>query len=245
MTAEVWHGAPRTDTAVGFPPAPGYGVYGGPVTSYAGTRWQFGDVILIREVHKDQVWLVTSEYVVEDTGDRLVTFIPPGAEFGFPDDHPLGVHPWKSHGHFAWTGHGSLHLHFPGQPWRVSVFWTGPDRAFECWYIDVVEPVRRFEGGLECRDQELDLVILPDGSVHDKDVELFEQEVRDGRFTAEEAATVRSDFARIRAIVMQDGVPVESHWAGWQPPADWGALPLPADWQHLADRGRSVTNPSR
>ncbi|MFC6715473.1 DUF402 domain-containing protein [Branchiibius cervicis] len=201
------------------------------MTSYSGTRWKPGDVILTREIHHGAVWLVTSEYVVEDTGDRLVTYIPAGAQMGFPEPHPLGEHPWKARGHDRWTGHGSLSIVREGEPWSVSVFWTGPDRTFECWYIDVIRPIERFDGGIDGSDHELDLVIGSDGVVHEKDVELFEQEVLDGRFTQEEATQIRADFGRVKALVERDGVPVESHWASWKPPAEWGPLDLPEDWQ--------------
>ncbi|TWE11450.1 DUF402 domain-containing protein [Rudaeicoccus suwonensis] len=201
---------------------------------FSGTCWEPGDVILTREIHRDAVWMATCEYVVEDTGDRLVTFIPPGAEFGFPDGHPLGEHPWKSRGAQRWTGHGKLTIARFGQPWQVSVFWHGDNRELECWYIDMIRPIQRFSGGIDGTDQELDLVIAPDGTIEEKDVTEFEQEVLDGRFTDAEAATLRADFARVKNLVERDGVPAESHWATWEPPNNWDPLDLPTDWAQFA-----------
>lgn len=198
---------------------------------YTGTRWEFGDVILTREIHHGVVWLVTSEYVVEDTGDRLVTYIPSGAQMGFPKPHPLGEHPWKARGHDRWTGHGALTIVRAGEPWQTTVFWTGPEREFECWYIDVIAPIQRFEGGIDGSDQELDLVIGPDGTVEEKDVELFEQEVLDGRFSEAQAEQIRANFERVKGLVSANGVLVEHHWAHWEPPAEWGPLDLPDDWR--------------
>lgn len=70
-------------------------------------------------------------HVVEDSDDRLVTYVAPGAPFGFPSGpwptHD-GRHPW--HGRSAWSGHGCLMLHRPGDHHPVWHFWDGPDPSW-------------------------------------------------------------------------------------------------------------------
>lgn len=51
--------------------------------------------------------------------------------------------------------------------------------------------------GFETFDQELDLLVLPDGSYPCKDVDQFERLVGDGRLPAAEAAAVRAEAARV------------------------------------------------
>lgn len=200
---------------------------------FTGTQWSPGDTILSRQILKGQVWAVFPEYVVHDDGDLLITYIQTGSEFGFPSTHGLDAHPWQGR-YTHWTGHGSLSFARQGEPWGFSTFWTGDNRKFDCWYVDLMAPYSRFEGGVDSLDHELDLVIHPDGTIEEKDVDLFEQEVRDGRFDPELADQIRANFSRIKHLLTTDGVPYEREWQTWEPPADWGALALPQEWQDLA-----------
>ncbi len=64
-------------------------------------------------------WLGTIVFVVRDTPDLLVSYLPEDAPFGFPEgDWPGdGRHPW--HGRGAWEGHGVLMLQRPGESYAV------------------------------------------------------------------------------------------------------------------------------
>ncbi|WP_431729221.1 hypothetical protein [Verrucosispora sp. TAA-831] len=75
-----------------------------------------------------EVWFAVPTICVEDSADLLALYLPPGAEFGFPDEgvFPCGRHPWQTAGHTAWTGHGKLMLQRPGEAHSVDVFWSGP-----------------------------------------------------------------------------------------------------------------------
>lgn len=201
---------------------------------FSGTRWAHGDVILTRQILKGQVWAVFPQYVVEDTGERLVTFIQTGSEMGFPETKDnLEVNPWKERGYTHWFGHGSLCLASEGEAWSISVFWEGEDRHFALWYIDLCAPFTRFNGGINTLDHELDLEVGPDGIVQEKDVELFEERVRQGRYSAEEAVQIRATFAQLRTRLRISGVPAEPSWATWQPPKSWGPLNLPEGWDEI------------
>ena len=92
-------------------------------------RWEPGQLIVRREVlglapHSQpapkpdwcgRVWEGLPVYVVEDTAEHLVIYVPEGAEIGFVDgDWPTadGKHPW--HGKTHWEGHGCLQVQRPG-----------------------------------------------------------------------------------------------------------------------------------
>jgi hypothetical protein len=120
--------------------------------------WQPGEQIVRREIWRGRPWAVTVVFVVEDTPDLLVSYLPEGAPFGFPEGDwpgPTGRHPW--HGRGAWHGHGVLMLQRPGESYAVWHFWDGPEREFAGWYLNLQEPFRRTAVGYDTEDLELDV----------------------------------------------------------------------------------------
>lgn len=71
--------------------------------------------------------------------------------------------------------------------------------------------------GFETFDQELDLLVLPDGSYRWKDVDQFERLVGDGRLPAAEAAAVRAEAARVADALDRGEHWWDASWADWQP----------------------------
>ena len=158
-----------------------------------GGRWQYGQVVVARDIAPDeQPWLAYPVYVVEDTDDLLVTYLPEGAPLGYLRDSD---HPW--HPRAAWVGTGILIVRRPGDAYSVIHFWRGPDDAFSCWYLNLEAPFRRTSIGLDYSDQELDVVVLPDGSWSFKDWDLLDEHVARGRYTSEQAAQIRREGERI------------------------------------------------
>jgi hypothetical protein len=198
-------------------------------------RWRRGDVVLRREVLNDgRAWCVVPVRVVEDRPDLLVTYLPAGAPFEFPPgDWPTadGRHPW--HGRTGWAGHGALMLQRPGESYAVWHFWTGPERDFAWWYLNLQEPFRRTADGYDTQDLELDLVVLPDGSWSFKDWDLVDQRVAEGRFTPDQAAAIRAEGVRLGEMVEAgaDGRGAgggrpgwwDPAWAAWSPEPGWDA----------------------
>ncbi|MGC5019560.1 hypothetical protein [Micromonospora sp. DT47] len=88
-------------------------------------RFAPGDVVVRREILRGEVWFGCPTVCVEDSADLLALYLPPGAEFGFPEHgtFPCGRHPWQTAEHTAWSGHGKLMLQRPCDPRR-----GGPDR---------------------------------------------------------------------------------------------------------------------
>lgn len=131
---------------------------------YPASRWETGEVVVRREVLSDgRVWLELPVIVVRDDPDLLATYIAEGAPFRFPAGDwptPDGHHPW--HALTSWEPPGVLMLQRPGEAYAVWVFWSGPNREFDCWYINLQQPFRRTTTGYDTLDMELDIVVPVD-----------------------------------------------------------------------------------
>jgi hypothetical protein len=193
--------------------------------------WTHGQAIVRREVLKTGPWLGTIVFVVEDAPNRLVTYLPEGAPFGFPEGDwptPDGRHPW--HGRCAWEGHGTLMLQQPGERYAVWYFWNGPERAFAGWYLNLQEPFRRTSIGYDTQDLELDIWVFPDGSWQVKDLELLPQRVAEGRWTEAEAASIRAEGDHLVTRLERGERWWDAHWSTWSPDPAWNPPALPAGW---------------
>jgi hypothetical protein len=191
--------------------------------------WTPGNVLLRREVLNDgRVWLEFAVITVEDMPDLLVSYIPEGAPFRFPEgDWPTEnrLHPW--HGKERWHGHGVLMLQRPGESYAVWVFWNGPERTFHGWYLNLQEPFRRTDRGYDTQDLELDIWLPATGGWQLKDDEVLEERVRAGRYTAEQIVETRALAARIIADLETNGRWWSEDWADWEPDPSWPTPSLP------------------
>lgn len=209
-------------------------------------RWSRGEVVVRREVlgldpiprpepHPEwygQAWAVMPTVVVEDTDEHLVTYFAPGARFGFPPgDWPIdgGDHPW-SRGSGTWEGNGTLMIQRPGDHFAVWHFWTGEDREFSCWYVNLQTAFVRTDRGFDTQDLELDVVVDPNGRVTVKDDDLLDVRVAEGRYTAELAAWVRELGADLVARLESGDWWFDRRWADWEPDPAWRDSELPPGW---------------
>jgi len=71
----------------------------------------------------------------------------------------------------------------PGDHHAVWHFWTGPDREFACWYINLQTAFVRTAIGYDTQDLELDIIVLPDGSWTLKDLDVLDDRVAEGRIS--------------------------------------------------------------
>lgn len=216
----------------------------GPVSE----RWGAGDLIVRREVlglgpvtatgpkppWHGRPWEGLPVYVVDDSDEQLVTYIPEGAEMGFVEGHwptPDRKHPW--HYKTRWEGHGCLMLQRPGDPFAIWHFWTGPDRTFECWYINLQAAFVRTEIGYDTQDFELDFVVSPDGSFVVKDLDVLDDRVTEGRFTTDLVAWIRDLGSQMSADLTARRHWWDPSWAHWAPPRDWRDPRLPPNWSSV------------
>jgi hypothetical protein len=190
-----------------------------------------GTHVLFRQVWHGLPWLSIPVEVIEDGPELLVLHQATGTPFGFHEGHPLGIHPWSGRTHTY--GPGILMLQRPGEAHAIWHFWEeGEQRRFRGWYVNFQEPFRRRPFGFDTQDQQLDLWLPVDGEPQWKDVELFAQNVREGRFTEAEHAAVHAEGDRVYAMVERGERWWDPRWSEWQP----GAAPppeLPDGWRDL------------
>ena len=208
-------------------------------------HWEPGQLIVRREVlglgpgfHPTprpdwygRPWEAVPVYVVEDTAEQLVTYLPDGAEVGFVDGDwptPDGKHPW--HGKAQWEGHGCLMVQRRGEAHAVWHLWTGPHREFACWYINLQAEFVRTGIGYDTQDFELDLVVHPDGTYVVKDLEVLDDRVAEGRFTAELVAWIRELGTELSRELDAGRHWWDPKWSRWTPPAGLENARLPATW---------------
>jgi hypothetical protein len=181
--------------------------------------WSEGDVITRREVLSDgRCWSSFPVVVVRDEPGLLVTYIEEGAPFTFPPGDwptPDGRHPWADRA--CWNGHGVLMLQRPGDAYAVWAFWQGPQREFHGWYVNLQEPFRRWDGGYDTQDLELDIWLPRGGGWVLKDDELLDVRVREGRFTQDQARAIRREAARITAELDAGRRWWDDAWSEWRP----------------------------
>jgi hypothetical protein len=197
-------------------------------------RWNRDDLIIRSEVLGLQpaevatstaatgVWLEAPVFVVDDGPEHLVTYMPPGAPFRFPEGSwPTidGRHPW--HGRAGWQGNGCLMVQRPGEHYAVWHFWDGPDREFVCWYLNLQTAFVRTADGYETQDLELDLVVFADGAHIVKDEEVLDDRVSEGRYTPELVTWIRQYGRRLIQRLEAGGPWWDRSWAEWEPDPAW------------------------
>ena len=207
-------------------------------------RWNHGDLIVKRErlglqpaqVATPQpaagIWFGLPVYVVEDTADQLVTYIAPGAEFGFAaGDWPTedGKHPY--HGRGSWDGAGCLMVQRTVDHHAIWHFWND-DRELSVWYVNLQTAFERTPVGFDTQDLDLDIIVFPDSSHLLKDDEVMEQRIHEGRYSAELVDWVRAYGARFTERLDREGVFWDQAWADWEPPEQWRNPRLPTGWEH-------------
>ena len=111
----------------------------------------------------------------------------------------------------------------PGASHSVSWGWN-PDGTFAGWYVNLETPARRWPGGVDTRDQVLDVLIAPDRSHTWKD----EAEV--GFLDASAAARARLEGERVIGLATAGAFPFDGSLIDFQPPPDWSPAELPPWW---------------
>lgn len=204
-------------------------------------RWSRDDLIIRSEVLGLQpaevatatsatgVWLEAPVFVVDDGPEQLVTYMPPGAPFRFPEGSwPTtdGRHPW--HGRAGWQGNGCLMVQSPGEHYAVWHFWDGPDREFMCWYLNLQTAFVRTAHGYQTQDLELDLIVFADGAHIVKDEEVLDDRVSEGRYTPELVTWIRQYGQMLIQRLEAEGPWWDRSWAEWEPDPAWQTPAFPA-----------------
>lgn len=209
-------------------------------------RWKPGEIVLRREVlalnpdglpapegapWAHRPWMALPVYVVEDAPTTLATYIATDAEFGFfPGEWPIagGIHPWSRQG--SWRGHGVLMIQEPTEHYSVWHFWSGDDRAFQCWYLNLQTAFVRSELGFDTQDLELDVIVFPDRSWVVKDRDVLDVRLAEGRFTPALHARILEIGEYLTNRLAAEGPWWDTTWADWVPDPSWVSPRLQEGW---------------
>jgi predicted RNA-binding protein associated with RNAse of E/G family len=112
-------------------------------------------------------------------------------------------------------------LHRPGEHHSVWHFWTGPERTFQHWYLNLQTAFVRDTGGFDTQDLELDLIVHPDGSHQLKDDEVLDDRVAEGRYPSQLVDWTRAYGQELIGRLEREGSWWDQAWARWTPPPDW------------------------
>jgi hypothetical protein len=135
----------------------------------------------------------------------------------------------------TWQPFRTLMLMPPGAAHCVWWSWR-PDGKFEGWYVNLERPVTRWAGGVDVYDQELDLLVYPDGRWSWKDEDAFAEYTGHPAFWDEaEAAEVREEGERLLALARAGAAPFDGRWIDFQPDPAWGLTSMPHWWELPAD----------
>jgi hypothetical protein len=173
-----------------------------------------GEPIVVRHVRQGNVFMVWSAIAVRDDEDLLALWIPPGAQClrpavraELPYEQTLVERPWHEPGVLQLWPVGAAHA--------VWVFEHG-------WYVNLQDPFRRTQHGVDTADQLLDLVRTKDGEWRWKDESELAAAVLQGYLTEEESREIRAEAER---VIARDAFP--TGWEDWEPDPSWPVPTLP------------------
>ncbi len=135
-------------------------------------------------------------------------------------------------GHKTWTQHNVLKLVREGDAYSAQAFFNEAGE-FVCWYINLQEPMRRFELGYDTRDNSLDILVGRDLSWWQwKDEEETERAVDIGIYSRAEVDEIRRHGEAVIGLV-ESGDAWWTAWDGWTPDPAQAAPVLPDGWDTL------------
>ena len=185
-----------------------------------------GEPLVVRHVWRGSTFLVWSTVAVRDDEELLALWLPAGApclrpkvRSELPYEQPLVERPWREPGVLQLWPVGAAHA--------VWVFEHG-------WYVNLQEPFRRSEFGVDTADQLLDLVRSSEGMWRWKDEDELVAAVERGYLSEDEASAIRAEAER---VIAADSFP--TGWEDWEPDPLWPVPTLPGG----ASRGSAEADP--
>jgi hypothetical protein len=208
--------------------------------------WEDGMSVLYQEIWANELLTARPVTVAADNAGIVALYSHPktrfrssaigSARYGMPLDQRIAAMVAQRERSYAERTASDSHVlvvtadHHWSALW---LFWTD-DWKHQCWYVNLQQPIRRTERGIQIRDCALDLVVAPDRSWRWKDRDEFEALCR-CKFFPDAVAERAMDEARrmIDAIERWDS-PFADGWEQWRPDPAWSVPELPDDWNVLA-----------
>ena len=185
-------------------------------------------VALFRMIRFGKIRHASPHYVVHDDPELVALWLPVGTRMKRPvsDGRPIrgqADREWELYDH-TWHTSSQLGLIRWGRAHSVEVLWD-ESGEFLGWYVNIQEPLRRSALGFETDDLILDVRVAPDGSWAWKDQDELEEAVARGRFTEDDARSIRAEGERV-----VEERPWPTGWEDWRPDPSWPLPELPDGW---------------
>lgn len=176
--------------------------------------------------------------VVRDDAEALVAWIAPGTPVAFPV-LPDGRNPRQGDPRTAfiaprvqsegtWFGNGNIRIALTGRPWSVWLFWND-DGSFDGYYGNLEDPHVRDAHNVYTTDHVLDVEVEPDGQRSRKDEDELAEAVRQGRYTAQQAAWIERCAEEVERVTDAWASPFRDGWETFRAPTEWPVPGLPSD----------------
>ncbi len=183
--------------------------------------------LLLRHIMCGRVVMALPSLEVEQSPERLVTWIGAGTPIAYPlgraDGRLRPFDEWTVDLR-SWVGPGRLELIPVERRHSIRLIRAG-DGSFLGWYVNLQAQIAASRFGFDTTDWQLDLWIEPAGDVHWKDEDDLTQAVDLGILTADDAGQAHDEANRVL-----DEWPFPTGWEDWQPDPAWPAPTLPEGW---------------
>ena len=204
------------------------------------------DTAVLRFVYRGRIRWALPHWLIEETPAHVVLGLVPGVigkgaeDYGEADYFDQLVTAWTLVDR-VWERNRLLRFTPHGASYSVDHYWHEEDGEFLGYQINFQEPLRRTPLGFDSFDQEIDIVVQPDGSWHWKDVDSFERGVRNGVISHEDGTAIRE---LSRAVAGQIGNLIPTGWEAWQPDPAWPLPELPVGWDAHASEWAAANVPA-
>ena len=192
-------------------------------------RFAVGQAVALRELWDGRVFEARPAIVVADDPAGAMFYVPspvtclqPVGEDGVALRLPAPA--WRLEP-VGWQHRRVLSFAFPDTPYAVLATWDAQTDAFDGWYVNLQDPLRRTEIGFDTRDHVLDVLIAADRSSWSwKDEDELAEALALGLFTEADAARFRWAGERAVEHVLLREPPFDEDWEDWRPDPAWDAL---------------------
>jgi len=195
-------------------------------------RFATGDAVALREIWDGRVFEARPATVVRDDAAGTMFHLTAGARSLRPIGEQgvalrIPASAWRLEP-IEWRRHRVLSFAFPDTPYAVLATWERETDAFDGWYVNLQDPLRRTEIGFDTRDHVLDVLIPADRSSWAwKDEDELTEAIALGMFTQGDAERFRCAGERAVEHVLLREPPFDEDWEDWRPDPAWTVPELP------------------
>ena len=134
----------------------------------------------------------------------------------------------------VWTS-DMLLLVAPNDAHSVLLFWEGPNRVFDRWYINLQSPVRRTVLGIDFTDHFLGIIVGADlATWRWKDEDELQKALSLGLVSPTLASQIRAEGDRVIRKIQAGDSPFKDGWDRWRPNHERPIPELSASWDTVS-----------